>query len=522
MLSGWPLPGGVLRTRLLALALVIGALLSGGVVAAVAHDGSRADTAVAAVAGAGGTITSPLAWRSCWAAQCATLTVSLDWSGRDRAAHGRTVGIALLRYRATGGTSQRLGSLVVDPGGPGESGVDFVRDHVATLPPAVRARFDIVGFDPRGTGASMPVHCLSGPALDQLVALPPYPVNATEQAELVAGSRQESDACARALGPALRHLATVDVARDLDAIRGALGDRTLSYLGYSYGTAIGAAYADAFPTHIRALVLDGALDPRASGTDILTGQATGFETAFNAFAAWCVGNKRCPFGADTASVAALQHDYDTLVASVRADPLLVGTRAVDAGEFSLGVFVTLYSKTSGWPVLGYALAQAKSGDGSTLLQLADSYVERDANGHYSALEEANLAVNCTDRPWPRDPSAYASLAAKLAGRDPRFGRTVAWSGLGCATWRADPVSTPHAVHAPKAPAILVVGTTRDPATPYSSAVALAKQLDHGVLLSYHGDGHTAYRDTGSGCVKTIVDAYLIGLTTPSRWSGASC
>lgn len=510
------------------LLVVIGAVLTAGVVAAAAHEpGHRATPVVVELAsptppGTTPSGAAPLKWSACGAAQCARLEVPLDWTGRDPRARGLRIALAMLRYPATGSAADRIGSLVVNPGGPGASGVDFVRDNVSIIPAAIRARFDIVGFDPRGTGASMPVHCLSGPQLDQLFALPPYPDSPAEEQQLVAGSRLEADACATALGPALPHLATVDVARDLDAIRAALGDSKLSYLGYSYGTYIGAAYAQAFPTHIRAMVLDGAINPDLDGAALISEQADGFETAFNAFSAWCAGNPNCMFGRNLTSVSQLQASYDLLAASVRRNPLVVGTRRVTSGEFYLGVLVTLYSKDAGWPALGIALATAQQGNGTVLLELADQYVDRGANGQYSPEDEANLAVNCIDHPWPTTPAAYAALADQLARRDPRFGRAIAWSGLGCAFWRAAPVTAPHEVHAPGAPTILVVGTTRDPATPYDEAVSLADQLDQGVLVTNVGDGHTAYRSTGSGCVQDVVDRYLITLAAPPRAGGVRC
>ena len=510
------------------------AVLGAAVVAAVARAGGdhlappariSAPTArvsappTAAQSGAAPTL---LRWKPCGAAECSMLTVPLDWSGRDPAAVGRTVPIAVLRLHATGPRGQRIGSLVINPGGPGESGVAFVRDHADLLPAALRARFDIVGFDPRGVGSSMPVRCLSDGQLDSQDQLPPYPAGAPEQQQLIQAATSEAFACAKALGPALGHLATVDVARDLDSLRAGLGEQTLSYLGYSYGTAIGAAYAEAFPTRIRALVLDGAIDPRQSGTGMLRAQAAGFEGAFHAFADWCAGNDHCVFGARLSGGTAVLAAYDRLAAAVRGAPLSVGTRQLGSGEFTLGVFVTLYSKEQGWPALGYALERAANGDGSVLLRLADAYVERDAAGHHSNLSEANLAVNCLDRPWPRRAADYAALAADLARTDPRFGQTIAWSGLGCLSWAAPAVTTPHAIRADGSPPILVVGTTRDPATPYAQAVALASQLDNGVLLSADGDGHTAYRATGNPCVIKVVDDYLLSLRTPPRQGGAHC
>lgn len=470
---------------------------------------------------ASGTANPALAlhWTACGPAQCATLPVPLDWAGTDPAARGRTIPMALIRYRATG---QRVGSLVVNPGGPGGSGVQFVRDDIASIPAAVRAHLDVVGFDPRGTGASAPVDCLSGPQLDRIYALPPYPTDAAQSTALTAASRDEAAACAAHTGDELRHLGTPDVARDLDALRAALGEQRLTYLGYSYGTYLGAAYARLFPTHIRAVVLDGAIDPTQTGAQLIAGQAGGFETAFDAYAAWCAGNRACAFGSSATSAAQVEAAYRTLQARVARTPLPgYGGRQVTAGLFLDGTLATLYDRASGWPALGTALELARQGSGAALLQLADELLGRNPDGSYDPEGEANLAVNCLDHAYPTLAQTPA-FAAGLAARYPLFGRAIGWSGLGCAFWPvpADPSTAP--VAAAGAPPILVVATTRDPATPYAGGVALARQLTSGVLLSNDGDGHTAYRASGSACVQRVVDAYLIDLTAPARATGARC
>jgi pimeloyl-ACP methyl ester carboxylesterase len=465
-----------------------------------------------------------LVWKGCGgAAQCAMLNVPLDWSGTDPAARGRVIPMALIRYLATGPRAQRIGSLVVNPGGPGASGVAYVRDGLASIPAAVRARFDIVGFDPRGTGASDPVDCLTGPQLDAIYRLPPYPTDAAQTTELVAASKQEAAGCAAHTGDELKHLGTSEVAMDMDALRAALGDTTLTYLGYSYGTYLGAEYAKLFPTHIRAFVLDGAIDPTETGTQMISGQAGGFETAFDAFAAWCAGNSTCQYGASMSSAGQLEASYRQLQTQVATDPLPGnGSRTVTSGLFLEGTLVTLYDRTNGWPALGSALAQAAGGDGAYLLQLADLFLDRSANGSYDPEGEANLAVNCLDHTYPDTVAATQALATTLAAQDPTFGRAIAWSGLGCAFWPVAPQVSTAPITAPGAPPILVVATTRDPATPYAGGVALARELDSGVLLSNDGDGHTAYRSTGSTCVQGIVNSYLISLDAPSRAAGAHC
>lgn len=463
-----------------------------------------------------------LAWRSCGpdGAQCATVVVPMDWSGTDPAAAGRTVPLALLRYPATGGPAQRIGSLLVNPGGPGASGVEFVRDGLSTFPAVLRQRFDIVGFDPRGTGASDPVQCESGPQLDALYALPPYPSTPAQVTTLDNASRQEALACKAKVGPLLSHLSTEDAARDLDAIRKALGEAKITYLGYSYGTYLGATYAQLFPTHIRAMVLDGAINPELTGTQLLAAQAAGFDGAFDAFAAWCAGNTQCPYGQGRASAAAVEAAYEQLQAAVVAAPLRAA-RPVTSGLLFEGTLATLYSRGS-WPLLGTALAEAQQGNGTTVLALSDEILGRNPDGSYDPEGEANLAVNCLDHGYPRTTQEADALAASLAASAPIFGRSIAWSGLGCAYWQVPEERTPGPVTAPGSPPILVVGTTRDPATPYAEAEALAAQLSRGTLLTYDGDGHTAFRATGNSCVISVVDAYLVDLKAPPRATGAHC
>jgi pimeloyl-ACP methyl ester carboxylesterase len=445
------------------------------------------------------------AWSGCGGGfQCATLTVPLD----DARPAAGTVALALTRHRATG---SRIGSLVVNPGGPGASAVEFVQGNYEDFPRVVRERFDLVAFDPRGVGRTAPVRCLTTQGLDEYFHLDPGPDSARERAALDAGNRKLAAGCQQRSGRVLPHVSTAIVAQDLDRVRQAVGDPKLTYLGYSYGTAIGAAYLDQFPTRVRAMVLDGALDPTLTWDQLLAGQSRGFDVALNAFLADCE-RTRCAFR--RAVSGSLTSAFDALAAKVETNPLPGdATRTVGPDEFTLGVGAGLYSRKYGWPAIARALAEAEQGDGATLLALNDSYLDRDEKG-YKNVSEANFAVNCIDRPWPRTDAPYYALAAKVGKEYPRFGPAIALSGLGCSVWPVQPVGTPHRVTAAASPPVLVVGTTRDPATPYSWSVALAGQLAHGVLLTHEGDGHTVYRVGAPACVLDPVNAYLVSLTTP--------
>jgi pimeloyl-ACP methyl ester carboxylesterase len=301
----------------------------------------------------------------------------------------------------------------------------------------------------------------------------------------------------------------------MDVLRAALGDHKLTYYGASYGTYLGAKYAQLFPTHIRAMVLDGALDPNEPATDENRVQADGFQTDLDDFVSSCTSGSSCPVGSSRSEALATIHALET---SLAAHPITVGSRTLGAGEFFEGLAAGLYSPTD-WSQLAEAIAAARQGSGAAMLLFADSLTERRNDGSYSNLIESNTAINCIDRPSPRTVSAYVS-AAKVAGTTaPDFGAGIEYGALPCAFWKVPPVETPHLVHAVGSPTILVIGTTHDPATPYVWAQSLAKQLSKAVLLTFHGDGHTAAL-RGDGCVDAAVHNYVESLVAPAV--GTSC
>lgn len=438
--------------------------------------------------------------------QCATLRVPLDYSG----AVPGTVELALIRTPATD-PKHRIGSLLVNPGGPGASAVadwDFLSGQVDA---ALHKRFDVIGFDPRGVGLSSPaVDCLSDAQLDAFTSAdldPQTPAGVTALEDI---SRQVADTCAAKQGTLLRFVGTKDAARDMDEIRKAVGDPKLTYLGFSYGTLLGATYAQEFPTHVRALVLDGALDPSLGAVASVDEQSKGFQSQLDAFLASCASSASCPWKIAGNGQAALR----SLLSSIRTSPLPTGTdRRLTVGDAFYGIGVALYSRQT-WPLLQQALAQAAAGDGSALLDLADQYTDRAPDGTYDNTIEANLAINCADYAWPRTADAFLAAARASSAVAPDFGPSNLDETLPCAYWPADASGTgpPGPLTAAGAPPILVVATTGDPATPYADGVALAKQLSSGVLLTNVGEQHTAYGY--SPCVRNYADAYLIDLTNP--------
>jgi pimeloyl-ACP methyl ester carboxylesterase len=448
-----------------------------------------------------------LTWKECEGEfQCASLPVPLVEGDPAKG----TVDLALTRLR-TAKKGARIGSLVVNPGGPGASAVEYLQAAWTLVPEPVRARFDLVAFDPRGVGRTAPIRCATTAELDRYFAVDPSPEDAAELRQVEASNAQLAAGCQKRSGRLLPHVSTAEAAKDLDRVRAAVGDAKLTYLGYSYGTSLGAAYLDAYPTQVRAMVLDGGIDPTLTWDGLLEGQSKGFDRALEAFLADCQ-KTGCPYRdeVDGDLLAA----YDRLAEQVDRTPLPgTGGRTVGPGEFALGVLGGLYSKANGWPAIADALVAAERGDGAPMLALSDAYLERGPNG-YKNITEALSAVVCLDRQWPREIGPYTALADRVRKDAPRFGPLIALSGSVCADWPVPPVGAPKRVTAPGSPPVIVVGTTGDPATPYAWSVALADQLEKGVLVSYRGDGHTVYRTGAPGCVRKVVDAYLISAAAP--------
>lgn len=448
-----------------------------------------------------------VAWTSCSGGfQCGRVVVPLSYADPG----GATVSLAVARLPARD-PAQRLGALLVNPGGPGASGVDFAQEAAGQFAPAVLARYDLVGWDPRGVQRSDPVHCLSAAATDQLLAAPGDPSTPVGEQALLAMDASFARACQARSGPLLPHVGTVDTARDLDVLRGVLGDARLAYYGASYGTFIGATYAEMFPHRVGRMVLDGALDPALSAAGEAAGQTAGFAGELNAFLADCLTRSGCPVGP---TVAAANAQLLALSAQAAVHPLATQSgRPLTQSELLTGVILPLYDP-QGWPVLRQALASGLKGDGTQLLELADAYNSRNPNGTYSTnTNDANYAINCEDRPDHSTLAQTAALAGRLAAVSPLIGGYVAWGDLACTVWPVPASDHPHPIHAAGAAPILVVGTTGDPATPYAWAVALAHELDSGRLLTRVGEGHTGYH-MGNTCVDNAVDTYLLAGVLP--------
>jgi pimeloyl-ACP methyl ester carboxylesterase len=438
---------------------------------------------------------------------CGKVSVPQDWSNPSG---GKQFSVALLRARATH-QSNRIGSLLVNPGGPGGSGVDLAAYLSAGLPAEITQRFDIVGFDPRGVGRSDRIKCFSDAELDASFGADPDPVSQPDFDKAVGLARKMAQSCGGKYGDSLRLFSTEQAAHDMDAIRTALGEQKLTYLGYSYGTLLGAVYAQLFPTRVRAFVLDGAIDPTLNSMASAESQAKGFEHAFDNFATWCKDNAvRCPIAPDARAVVTSAID------STRRSPVPgPGGRAATAGWVQTAVIASLYSQEQ-WSQLATAIDNLRKGNATEVLRLADSYAERDARGRYSNLFDANAAVNCVDDASTPSVDKLRTLQSEWRQKYPLFGASSALDLL-CAQWpgKRDPYPTGTAKGAPP---VVVVGTTGDPATPYEQTPKLADMLGVGVVLTWQGEGHTAYPQTR--CITSAVNRYLIDLTVPAK--GASC
>jgi pimeloyl-ACP methyl ester carboxylesterase len=453
----------------------------------------------------------PARWADCGGGfSCAEIRVPRDYAAPSEG----YLNVSLIRSAARN-PAERIGSLLVNPGGPGASGVEFVRDGITTFPDDLRERFDIVGFDPRGVNTSTAIRCIDN--LDGHAALDPNPDDDAEFAELVEAAQAYAEACARRNDTTLAYLSTDAVARDLDLLRAAVGDDELTYLGFSYGTLIGSRYAELYPDRIRAMALDGAIDPSLDLETFRTDQAKAFEGALTRFLEDCGSRARCPFheGGDP------ERAFDALMASIDRDPIpalrLNDSRLVGPGLAWSAVLAALYSE-SFWPILALALAQAKEGDGSLMLVISDPFRGRKSNGSYSNLQDAYVANICLDYPAPSDVTEYTGWAAGLEDSAPHFAEFVAYNDLICAFWAVPAQGMPRAAEAVGAPPIVIVGTTGDPATPYHWSQALADQLESGVLVTNEGEGHTGYAE--SVCVQKAIDAYLVDLTVPE--DGLTC
>ena len=449
-----------------------------------------------------------VAWADCDEGfECGSLTVPLDY--QDPA--GKTIKLALIRLLASK-PEDRIGSLLLNPGGPGGSGIEYVKAATMVTTGAVRDVYDLVGFDPRGVGQSEPVNCLTQQEADELLASDATVDNEAEEADIISAATDFGAKCEARDPEIARHIDTVSVAKDVDILRAVLGDERLNWLGKSYGTYIGAIYAELFPGRVGRMVLDGAVDPNLGLIELTREQAQAFEVALDRYISNCVGSGDCPLGNTTAKA---KSKFAELRARVKSSPLSTGDKARPLTEslFLNGVLLGLYQASYGWDSLTIALQGMVEGDGEPMLSLVDLFTNRVDGKFQDNSLDALSAVNCLDFPVRPTLSEVEALTQELKKSAPVFGEWIAWSALSCTYW---PFPAPHdrVVKAEGTAQVLIIGTTYDPATPVQWATGLSRAITNSVVVTFNGDGHTAYLEPGATCVNRIVDAYLVNGLSP--------
>lgn len=456
-----------------------------------------------------------LSWHNCSdGMQCTNVRAPIDW---DAPADG-SITLAVIRHRASG-TS--LGSLLVNPGGPGGSGVDFVAYGATSAVSSTLARdYDVVGWDPRGVGQSTPVTCYTDPKQTDEVLYRTFDQPYGSQGwidELTTQEQSFAAACEKNTGELLAHLDSASTAKDMDLIRALLGDEKLNYLGYSYGTVLGTVYAELFPQNVGRMVLDGALDPTISSLDELTMQMAGFDGAFRSYVAYCLSNDGCPF---TGTVGNALRQARSVLDTVSAKHLTNDDgRVLDSATLATGISENLYSQNF-WPDMTSMFVALQQADPSEAFASADRYYSRNPGGGYSNNGyQVYVAVNCLDGDFDTDPHSTLDGVAEIDAAAPILGKYMAFDDYAvldtaCTHWPVPHADLPKTFDAQGAPPILVIGTTNDPATPLAWAQSLAKQLSSGVLITHKGEGHTAYNQ-GNTCVDGTVDDYFVKGTVPA-------
>ncbi|MER7043604.1 alpha/beta hydrolase [Streptomyces jumonjinensis] len=460
----------------------------------------------------GGPTPSPLPGGTPW--ECSFMDAPLDYAEPD----GETIELALIRAHSVD-QQKRIGSLIFNFGGPGGSGV-------AALPgfgpdfADLRTRYDLVSFDPRGVGRSVPVECEGNRELDAFYARDATPDDSAEEQALQKSQKSYTDACEKNSGTELPHVGTTSAARDLDLMRQVLGDGKLHYFGISYGTELGAVYAHLFPEKVGRAVLDASVDPTKTAEQSSLGQAKGFQLAFTNFARDCVERaEKCLIPGN--SVTEVQNWVIDLLQRLDEKPIPgIGERKLTQTLATTGIAQTLYSKEF-WKYLEQGLDEADGGNGGLLLTFADLMNGRDQTGHYDNSMAANTAISCADF---NDRYSLAQTKAKLPefrAASPVFGDYLGWGLTSCDGWPVPGAWSHPDVSAPGAAPIIVIGSTGDPATPYEGTKAMAAALGEGVgiVLTYKGEGHGAYNG-GNKCVRENVDGYLLEGRVPA--SGTVC
>jgi len=446
-------------------------------------------------------------WKACddsastTSVQCSTLDVPYDYNNPSSGSFTLYV-----KLRPATNPSLRIGSMMVNPGGPGFGGSSIADDADYYFSSDLTDHFDIIAWDPRGTGKSTPaVDCVDD--YDQYFGIDSPPDSPEEKQALIDASQAFNDECMANSGEILPYISTQASATDMNSIRQALGEDKISYFGFSYGSELGATWATMFPQTVRAAVLDGAVDPNATSAEEGMAQAKGFEGQLATFLAACSKNKACEFHNGGKSEAA----FDALILDLDAKPLVVSAdrTPVTQGVAFTAVAQAMYSDYY-WAQLEKALADAQQGDGAGLLMLYDDYYQRKNDGSYGNELEAFLAISCLDDPGATSIEQVDAAVPAFIAAAPRLGANFGY-GYSCALWPVKPATKVDATGKGAGP-IIVIGTTGDAATPLASTRKMAAALEQGILLIVEANQHTGYGI--NDCINTAVDSYLINLTVP--------
>jgi len=448
-----------------------------------------------------------LKWKACYQDyRCTDLLVPIDYTNLKTG----TFHISVLKYEALG--TNKKGSLIVNPGGPGASGVDYAFAAEYIFSPDILERYDIVGFDPRGVSRSEPIRCLSDKELDANYASDPKPDNEKEFQQTIEDTRKYIAKC-KDKNKHLSAFSTANVARDLDILRQAVGDKQLNYMGKSYGTYLGTLYAHFFPDKVGRVVLDGAVDPTISNYQQSLTQAVGFEKAFSAFHKDCLTKKNCPLPKNKMDAVKVMNEIFNDSATKPLPTKKKSKRTASESLIVLGTASAMYDSKTGWPQLRKAITQAKNGYGDTFLQLADEYTGRDQDGKYPSNDfDSGAIIDCLDFQESRTTQQIQSDIESFTNSAPLFGPYLAYSGLTCKFFH--PVKETKIAPTKTANPIVVIGTTGDPATPYEWAQGLHKLLTNSVLLSLAGEGHTG-QGQGNSCVDDQIEFFYISKIIPA-------
>lgn len=448
-----------------------------------------------------------ISWSKCYDTfQCATYKVPIDYSAPEAGSFT----ISAMR-RVADDTAHRIGSLIVNPGGPGASGIDYAYNAEYVFSPDITDRYDIVGFDPRGVSRSTPITCYTNKETDENYASDAKPDNAAELKAAIAESKSFIEKCLEKT-PHLTAFSTAGAARDMDILRALVGDEKLNYMGKSYGTFMGTLYAQFFPDRIGRVVFDGAVDPGIDIVEQVKMQAVGFDLALRAFIDDCAKAKSCPLPHSQSealkTITQLFHSASMQPLRIKNDSRVLGESLMVIGTAS-----ALYDSDNGWPELRKAIAEAQQGKGDTFIQLADMYTGRDSDGTYPNNEfDAGAVIDCLDFTDHRTISEMKRDAAAIAKAAPIFGPYLGYTELGCSFM---PKNSPVVVKQTTTTApVVIIGTTNDPATPYTWAKSLATLLPNSRLLTLVGDGHTG-QGRGNACIDDVVDKYYLTGTLPA-------